>query len=58
MGCLLVGEKVERYQVFRRGLDKQTQKEIDELLAGAAVETKIDKILENGSRVKLIRFKI
>ncbi|HXH74530.1 MAG TPA: small ribosomal subunit Rsm22 family protein [Bacteriovoracaceae bacterium] len=50
-----VGEKVDKYQVFRRGLDKKTQKEIDEVLAGASVETETDKVLEGGSRVRPVK---
>ena len=48
-------DKVERYQVLRRGMDKKTQKNIDQLLAGAAIETETEKELQGFNRVKIRR---
>ena len=50
--CL--GEKIERYQIMKRSYGKKTLKQIDEVLAGAAVETQLDKELEQSKRVKLL----
>jgi hypothetical protein len=50
---ICLGEKIERYQVFRRGLDKKSQKDFDQVLAGSSLETQTDKVLENGRRVKV-----
>jgi hypothetical protein len=50
--CL--GEKIEHYQIMKRSYDKKTLKHIDEVLAGAAVESQLDKELEKSKRVKLM----
>lgn len=49
------GERVEHYQIFRRGLDKKTQKELDEVLAGSSLESEVDKVLEEGKRVRPLK---
>lgn len=51
--CL--GERLERYQVMKRGLDKKAIKEIDEVLAGASMVSELDKSLEDRLRVKPIK---
>jgi hypothetical protein len=49
-----VGEKVDHYQIMKRSYDKKTLKQLDEVLAGAAVETELDKQIEKTKRVKLL----
>ncbi len=51
--CL--GERVEHYQVMKKSFDKQTQKELDEVLSGDSIETELEKSLEQAKRVKLIK---
>lgn len=50
-----VGDKVEHYQVFRRGLDKKTQKDLDDVLSGSSLESEVDKVLEAGKRVRALK---
>lgn len=49
------GEKIDHYQVMKRGFDKKTQKRLDEVLSGDAIETEVDKELEKSLRVRLIK---
>jgi ribosomal protein RSM22 (predicted rRNA methylase) len=49
-----VGKEVEHYQIMKRSYDKKTLKQLDEVLAGAAVETELDKKIEKTKRVKLL----
>jgi ribosomal protein RSM22 (predicted rRNA methylase) len=49
-----VGEQVEHYQIMKRSYEKKTLKQLDEVLAGAAVETALDKQIEKTKRVKLL----
>lgn len=49
------GEKLEHYQVMKRGFDKKTQKRLDEVLSGDSVVTELDKELEEAQRVRLIK---
>ena len=47
------GDKVIPYQVMKRGMDKQAQKEVGQILSGAPVEVDLDKQIENKKRVTL-----
>jgi hypothetical protein len=47
------GEKVERYQLLRKHLSREDQKHLAKVLAGAAIETAEEKVLESAKRVKL-----
>lgn len=49
--------KLEHYQLMRRGLEKKKTKILEAMLSGAGLETEIEKELENAKRVKLIRIK-
>jgi hypothetical protein len=48
------GKTVEHHQIMKRSYDKKTLKQFDEVLAGAAVETELEKQLEKSKRVKLL----
>lgn len=41
----------KHYQIMKRGLSKKSQKELGEILAGAALEVETEKVLEKGERV-------
>jgi ribosomal protein RSM22 (predicted rRNA methylase) len=53
--CL--GDHIAHDQVMLRGLDKKQQKDIDEVLAGAALSTELEKDLGAVKRVKVIAHK-
>ena len=48
--------KLDTYQVMKRGMDKATQKIYDNVLAGAAVESEVEKVLEKSKRVRISKF--
>lgn len=47
--------RLEHDQVMKRNLSKAEQSTLEGILAGAAVETETEKVLENSKRVKLIK---
>lgn len=49
------GDSVVRSQVMKRGLSKKKLKELDEVLAGAALESETDKVLESGRRIRPLK---
>lgn len=51
--CL--GDKIEHFQVMKRGLEKKTQKKLESALSGDSIETREEKALENGKRVGPIK---
>lgn len=53
--CL--GDKIEHYQIMKRPYGKKELKELDDVLAGAALSTETEKVLEKSKRVKLLKIK-
>lgn len=49
------GDKVEHYQIQKRGLEKIQLKRLDEVLSGDSIESTTDKLLEGFRRVKLLK---
>ncbi|MBA2403373.1 MAG: hypothetical protein H0V66_01270 [Bdellovibrionales bacterium] len=45
--------KLEHYQIMKRGMDKKELNQLSEVLAGAALEIELDKVVENKKRVKV-----
>lgn len=47
--------RIEHYQIMKRGLSKNSQKVLGEVLAGAALEVMTEKVLPDARRVKVLR---
>jgi len=49
-----VGESIDSYQVMKRGIEKKRLKQLSEILAGASINTELEKDMGAVKRVKLI----
>jgi hypothetical protein len=45
---------IKHYQIMKRGLSRETMEILGQALAGSGLEAEVEKVLESGTRVKIL----